>query len=135
MLKIFVGSSATYHPHWGKGGEGANSIPQTTQLNFRKRFIYVQSTKISLFTSLFMVLRKVQLYKDIRSLCYQVSQRDHSKMAKRSISGAFVYRRNVKRRCEELSLLATSSASSQSVQIVGGRSRFHLHTYRKRSAQ
>ena len=52
MLKIFVGSSTAYHPHWGEGGKGANSIPQTTQLNFRKRFIYVRSTKISLFTSL-----------------------------------------------------------------------------------
>ena len=33
----------------------ANMIPQTTQLNFCKRFIYVRSTKISLFTSLFTV--------------------------------------------------------------------------------
>ena len=43
MLKVFVGSSTAYHPYWGEGGEGANSIPQTTQLNFRKRFIYVRS--------------------------------------------------------------------------------------------
>ena len=31
---------------------GTNSVPQTPQLNFRKRFIYVRLTKISLFTSL-----------------------------------------------------------------------------------
>ena len=80
MLKIFVGSSTAYHPHWGEGGKGANSIPQTTQLNFRKRFIYVRSTKISLFTSL-----SVKFTPFVQEYCLNLSILNDTKKFKKEI--------------------------------------------------
>ena len=51
MLKIIVRGLRPIPPPLG----GANIVLQTTQLNFRKRFMYVRSTKISLFTSVSVI--------------------------------------------------------------------------------